>query len=95
MSIYLYLHQSYSRRFLRAGTQAVNSDKKQSNETDLFLVGMTQHLYTLQINDALEALLGLLRLLLAVAAVLADAEQTAEQDQSSDDSDADQSPEWN
>jgi len=56
---------------------------------------MSQHLDALQINYTFQTLLGILRLLPAVATVLAHADAAAEQYQASDDSNADDRPKWN
>ena len=55
---------------------------------------MSEHLDTLQIDDTFQTLLGILRLLPAAAA-LADADEAADQNQSSDDSNGNDGPERN
>jgi len=64
-------------------------------QTDLLLVCISQHLNALQINNTLQTLLGILRLLLAAAAVLADADAAAEKDQCGHDGNGDHCPERN
>jgi len=64
-------------------------------QTDLFLVCVSQHLDALQIDDTLQTLLGVLRLLPTATAILAGTDEAAEKDQSSNDSNADDGPERN
>ena len=66
-----------------------------TKQTDLFLVCISQHLDALQINNALQTLLCILRLLFTTAAVLADTDAAAQQDQRGHDRNADHCPERN
>ena len=66
-----------------------------AKKTDLFLVSISEHLNTLQINDALQTLLGVLGLPPAAAAVPAEADEAAQQEESRNDGNADHRPEWN